>query len=258
MSNEMKPSTITAWEFVEGDYARLIHEKKCEVNWDWNNQEITSIANGTMYFKTSIGLECHMSDTFTVTWQPDTAPTVPAQPADASGAGDVVPRIPTYKDETWYGVGYNDGYEDAAKIAREQYALVDMWTNKIADVQAELATAKAEAARLREALEVSQIIEGRWVRLMELATEADTMRTKAMELSTETDRLYTILDNSGITDHRKKEWREWDSASKSSNMAWMNFNTMGLRNIGLTVLDMWRREQSAAALQPAAKTESEG
>lgn len=46
---------------------------------------------------------------------------------------------------TWYDKGYNEGYEAAAKVAREQYALVDYWTDKVASLQ-------AENARLRDAL----------------------------------------------------------------------------------------------------------
>lgn len=48
-------------------------------------------------------------------------------------------------ENTWYDKGYNEGYEAAAKVAREQYALVDMWTDKVARLQ-------AENARLRAAL----------------------------------------------------------------------------------------------------------
>lgn len=48
-------------------------------------------------------------------------------------------------DNTWYDKGYNEGYEAAAKVAREQYALVNMWSDKVA-------TLNEENARLRAAL----------------------------------------------------------------------------------------------------------
>jgi hypothetical protein len=38
-------------------------------------------------------------------------------------------------DRTWYDMGFNEGYEAAAKVAREQYEMVDMWVNRVVALQ---------------------------------------------------------------------------------------------------------------------------
>jgi len=38
-------------------------------------------------------------------------------------------------DRTWYDMGFNEGYESAAKVAREQYEMVDTRVNRVVALQ---------------------------------------------------------------------------------------------------------------------------
>jgi len=38
-------------------------------------------------------------------------------------------------DRTWYDMGYGEGYEAAAKIAREQYDNVSRWIDRVVELQ---------------------------------------------------------------------------------------------------------------------------
>jgi hypothetical protein len=59
------------------------------------------------------------------------------------------------QDRTLYDMGFNEGYEAAAKIAREQYELVEMWINKVVTLQdkvVELETFIDEVVSLRDVM----------------------------------------------------------------------------------------------------------
>jgi len=71
-----------------------------------------------------------------------------AQPAAEADAGEFLPPIKRHDDETWYEKGYNNGYEAAAKIAREQYALVNYWADKNAELMTDLAALRSQVAAL--------------------------------------------------------------------------------------------------------------
>lgn len=64
-------------------------------------------------------------------------PQKPTATANGAAGEEFMPPLPRDEDETRFDKGYNAGYEEAAKVAREQYALVNIWIGKVVDLQAE-------------------------------------------------------------------------------------------------------------------------
>lgn len=59
------------------------------------------------------------------------------------------------QDKTWYDMGWNEGYESAAKVAREQYELVGMWIDKVVTLQEKVIELEAfinEVVSLRDVM----------------------------------------------------------------------------------------------------------
>lgn len=149
-------------------------------------------------------------------------------------AGEFLPPITRHDDETWCEKGYNNGYEAAAKIAREQYNLANYWADKNAELMTELASAKAEAGRLRTA-----------------ACKAEELRQIWLKKSEITNAAYDVLQASDRPyDARTKEYKAHDTLSKESQRALWSFQD-AIRNIGNSVWQSYLADQrkQAAALQ---------
>jgi hypothetical protein len=54
--------------------------------------------------------------------------------------------------KTWYDKGFDEGYEQAAKIAREQFEITELWIEKVTVLQAEIARLTKEKAEMRTAM----------------------------------------------------------------------------------------------------------
>lgn len=56
---------------------------------------------------------------------------------------------------TWYDMGYNEGHEAAAKVAREQYANVSNWIDRVVELQEKIYMLEAfinEVVSLRDVM----------------------------------------------------------------------------------------------------------
>lgn len=121
----------------------------------------------------------------------------------------------------------------------------------------QVAQQQATIAALEAKLQAAEGLVAEHAKLMTMAAEAELMRGIARAASNETDRLHTILDNSGTTDRRTKEWKDYNNSNQFSNRAWQDFNQIGVRNIGLEVCNIYRKEATAAYEQAAGGSSSE-
>lgn len=157
-----KPETITAEQFVSESYAAKIRIGECQIMvGGLIVSDITPIQDEmTEYhirWAKGGGLGRTFKDSeFSVTWFENTAPTATAQPADASGAGEAVmvawPLGQLYIEMIQSPDDMSKRLEYFEALADGRLSDYYILNDKCNRLEAELATAKTEAASLRAAL----------------------------------------------------------------------------------------------------------